>query len=221
MSTIHSRVVQRFAELEAQGRAIRLVGQGGQGSTPHAQPEQFYAWSTSALNAIQGVFGKDSPHCQRFELEMESITNNYVWERKLEAFRGMFLGAKHDVDGGHMFSLQASFSGEIFGDFVATAKAALLEGQHTVAAVLACAALEDALKRFAASNGLPVDGQTMEDVVNALKSKGLVSGAQKTLLAAMPKIRNQAMHAEWSKITPQDVGSVIGYVEQFLLSHFS
>ena len=61
----------------------------------------------------------------------------------------------------------------------------------------------------------------MEDVVNSLKAKGLVSGAQKTLLAAMPKIRNQAMHAEWSKLTPQDVGSVIGYVEQFLLSHFS
>ena len=61
----------------------------------------------------------------------------------------------------------------------------------------------------------------MEEVVNALKTKGLVSGAQKTLLAAMPKIRNQAMHAEWSHLTPQDAGSVIGFVEQFLLSHFS
>src|SRR5206468_378166 len=47
------------------------------------------------------------------------------------------------------------------------------------------------------------------------------SGAQKTLLAGMPKIRNQAMHADWANLTPHDAGSVIGYVEQFLLSHFS
>ena len=220
MSIAQDRVIQRFAELEMQCRAIRLVGRGDE-SSPHAPPEQFYAWATSALHAIQGVFGKESPHYQRFEQEMKSISNNYVWDRKLETFRGVFLGAKSDVDGGHLFALQASFSGEVFGDFVASAKAALNEGQHAVAAVLACAALEDTLKRFARLNGLSVDGQTMEDVVNALKSAGLVSGAQKTLLSAMPKIRNQAMHAEWSKLTPQDVGSVIGYVEQFLLSHFS
>jgi hypothetical protein len=218
MPKVQDQVIRRFAELEAQCRAIRLLDNG---SGPYANAEQFYAWATSALNAIQGVFGKDSPHFTRFEKEMASISNNFVWDRRLDSFRGIFLGAKSDVDGGHVFALQTSFSGEIFGDFVATAKVALAEGHHTVAAVLACAALEDALKRYAQANGLAVEGQTMEEVVNALKAKGLVSGAQKTLLAAMPKIRNQAMHAEWSKLTPHDAGSVIGYVEQFLLSHFS
>lgn len=29
------------------------------------------------------------------------------------------------------------------------------------------------------------------------------------------------MHAEWTKIDPADVSSVIGFVEQFLISHFS
>ena len=55
----------------------------------------------------------------------------------------------------------------------------------------------------------------------AIKSKGLVTGAQKTLLDAMPKIRDYAMHANWQKITPEDVNSVIGFVEQFLVSRFS
>ena len=120
-----------------------------------------------------------------------------------------------------MFNLQRSVSGEIFGDLVAAAKAALSEGNHAVAAVLASAALEDALKRYALAQGLQVEGNTMEEVVNALKSKGLVSGAQKPLLSAMPKIRNQAMHADWSKLQAQEVGSMVGFVEQFLLSHFS
>ena len=74
---------------------------------------------------------------------------------------------------------------------------------------------------FGILTGLLVKDKTMEDVINALKAKGLVSGAQKALLTAMPKIRNHAMHADWEKLTPQDAGSVIGYVEQFLPSHFS
>jgi hypothetical protein len=151
---------------------------------------------------------------------MKVIRNNFVLDHKLESIRGIFLGAKADVDGGHVFDVARSVTGEVFADFVAAARAALAEGHHTVAAVLACAALEDALKRYAMLHGLTVDGQTMGAVVNALKSKGLVSGAQKTSLSAMPKIRNHAMHADWQKLTPEDAGSVIGYVEQFLLAHF-
>jgi hypothetical protein len=28
------------------------------------------------------------------------------------------------------------------------------------------------------------------------------------------------MHAEWAKLTPENVGSVLGFVEQFLLTKF-
>ena len=89
------------------------------------------------------------------------------------------------------------------------------------AAVLACAALEDALKRFATRHSLTVDDKVMQEVVSALKAQGLVGGAQKTLLDTMPKIRDYAMHANWTKIQPEDVNSVIGFVEQFLITKFS
>ena len=100
------------------------------------------------------------------------------------------------------------------------AKNALANDEKDVAAVLACAALEDALKRYATLNGLDVDGKEMQDVINALKAKGLVGGPQKSLLESMPKVRNAAMHPDWQRITAQDVGSVIGFVEQFLLTEF-
>ncbi len=218
MHDVSDVIVKRFTELEAQGRAIRMHHFSG--SETFADHEQFYAWASSALAVIQGTFGNNSPHYASFQREMDAIQNNYVWSRNLNSIRGIFLGAKRDLDGGYLFDFQRSLSGEVFGDFVAAAKAALAEGHHTVATVLACAALEDALKRYAASQGLQVEGQTMEEIVNALKSKGLVSGAQKTLLSAMPKVRNSAMHADWDKLTPQDAGSVIGFVEQFLLMHF-
>lgn len=220
MPKVIESVSARFAELAIQANHIPLESIPGSG-TPRAQAEPFYAWAASAHHAIEGVFGKQSSHCARFEAEMGRITGNFVYREKLEALRGIFLGAKSDVDGGHLFNLQASFSGEILADFVALAKAAQGEGHHTVAGVLACAALEDSLKRYATANGLQVEDKTMEDVVNALKTRGLVSGAQKTLLGTMPKIRNHAMHADWNKLTKDDVGSVIGIVEQFIVNHFS
>lgn len=217
MSQTEAKITTRFGELLDAANRIPLSGD----KPRHANPQVFYTWAASVLSLFHGVFGDKGPHYLRFSAEMTAINNNYISERQLEACRGIFLGAKGDFDGGYLFDVERSVSGELFGDLVALAKAALSEGQHTVAAVLASAALEDALKRFAIANGLAVEGNTMEQVVNALKSQGLVSGPQKALLSAMPKIRNHAMHADWDKLTPQDAGSVVGFVEHFLLSTFS
>lgn len=163
------------------------------------------------------VFGEESPHYRNLSKAYAAYSG---WPSDLAAMRGVFLAAKSDYEGGYLFRVEATLSGEIFGDFVVVAKAALADGQKDVAAVLACAALEDALKRFGRLKGLQVDGKAMQEVVNALKGKGLVSGPQRSILDTMPKIRDAAMHADWGKITPQDVGSVIGFVEQFLLTQF-
>ena len=69
----------------------------------------------------------------------------------LNACRGIFTGAKSDFDGDYLFNIERSVAGELFGDLVALAKASLADGHHTVATVLASAALEDALKRYAAA----------------------------------------------------------------------
>ncbi len=208
---------RRFEELLAQGQQIPV--RGNQVRT--ADPTAFYAWATSVLNLFISIFGSASPHTRHFESEITRIQNNFVSETHLQSCRGVFQGAKADFDGGYLFNVEVAVSGEVFGDFVASAKFALAEGHHTVAAVLASAALEDALKRYCLLNDIAVEGKSMSDLVNALKAKGLVAGAEKGLLGAMPKLRDYAMHAQWERLTPQDAGSIIGYVEQFLLSHFS
>lgn len=209
-------LAQRFQALEQQAAGIRTYNDHG---VKRVDAQPLYQWAASALHLVAAVFGQESPHYVTLEKQFQTVSQ-HPYPRELDAMRGAFLGAKSDFDGGYLFTLERAVSGEIFGDFVALAKAALTEGHHTVAAVLACAALEDALKRFATANGLDVGGKVMQEVVNALKSKGLVSGAQKSLLDAMPKIRDYAMHSEWNKITPQDAGSVVGFVEQFLVTNF-
>ncbi len=211
---IDQKIAGRFSELESQMNGLQLWG----AESAFYEPSCWHQWATSAQHMLHVAFGVDAPHSQNFAAVYAKCNG---LQEEVAALKGIFRAAKADYDGGYVFSLQARVSGEIYGDLVVLAKAALDEGAKDVAAVLACAALEDALKRFALLNGLDVSDKVMEDVVGALKSKGLVGGAQKTLLDAMPKIRNHAMHANWGKITSQDVGSVLGFVEQFLLVNFS
>jgi hypothetical protein len=213
-------IQKRFDELEQAANQVRTTTKGGQHSSPYefVDEESWQRWSTSVLNLLENAFGPQSVHFRNFKEIYDKFSHSS--RRHLDAARGVFRAAKEDYEGGYVFSLQKAVSGEVFGSFVQLAKKSLDEGHKDVAAVLACAALEDALKRYARAEEVGVDEADMKTVVNALKSKGLVSGAQKTLLDTMPKIRDYAMHANWDKIKPEDVSGVIGFVEQFLLEKF-
>lgn len=174
-------------------------------------------WSTNALTLIETVFGTQSTTFQNLDRVCKAYQGGP--DSKDKAF-GIFRAAKEDFEKGFTRQLEKQISGEIFGDFVVLAKTALAEGKKDVAAVLACAALEDALKRYATLNGLDAGGKTMDNVVGMLKSAGLVQGAQKSLLDAMPRVRNCAMHADWAKISEPEVHSVISFVESFLQTKF-
>jgi hypothetical protein len=216
---IEERLGQRFQELYQASQQIQRIQKRlpGGSSFERVENESWAKWSINALNLIQLAFGPASPHFIAFQKICDKW-QGAPWD--LDSARGVFHAAMEDYKGGYFTAISKMISGELFGDFVQLAKRCLAEGNKDAAAVIACAALEDALKRYASSEGIDVQERSMQDVVNALKSKGFVSGAQKTLLDTMPKIRDYAMHADWAKIRPEDVNSVIGFVEQFLVIHF-
>jgi hypothetical protein len=137
---LSDQITKRFLELEAQGNAVAIRRED---RTEYVDTEEFQKWASSALHLVAGVFGETSPH---FKNLSSSYAKYNGWKSDLAAMRGVFLGAKADFMGGYLFHIESSLSGEIFGDFILSAKLALADGQKDVAAVLACAALEDALK---------------------------------------------------------------------------
>lgn len=207
---------KRFNELAVEYNQIQWKPAGPQGV--YAEPGFVQKWGTSAQDLIRAVYGADSPQFKNFEKTYAGGMNTY--QSTVKALYGFFQSAKEDFEGGYVFDIEKQVSGEVVGDFVAMAKRALEEGFKDVAAVLACAALEDALKRYATANGVHVKDKGMEDVIGALKAKRLVEGPFKSILDTMPKLRNAAMHAEWDKVTRESVGSLVGFVEQFLIAKF-
>lgn len=206
---------RRFQELEAKYNFIPFSH--ADSGYVYAKSGTWEGWATNAHHLIRAVFGDSSIHNTQFASSFQQCHGE---RHDIARLFAIFSAAKEDFEGGYLFNVELRISGEVFGDFVVLARKALGEGHKEVAAVLACAALEDALKRYAAVHQLPVEGKAMADVVNTLKGAGLVAGAQKTLLDAMPRIRNMALHGEWAKLSEPDVSSVIGFVEQFLLSKF-
>jgi len=131
----------------------------------------------------------------------------------LESFRG-------ELKSGLVKSIQAEAKGEVLADFVVMAKQAMENDVKDVGAVLACAALEDTLKRHAELNGIDVDDRNMSEVISALKARGLVKGAQGKVLQSFTTVRNNAFHAQWDKIESAEVQSVIAFVENFVSEKF-
>lgn len=208
---------KRFEELATASSSMKIY-KGDSECFNSVDAQEFYKWATSVQNLVKAVFGMDSPH---YNIFLEKLKKFDCYESSYIVLKGVFESAKEDFDNGYLFDVELAISGELFGDFIVMAKKALEENSKDVAAVLACAALEDALKRFALINEVDVVDNNMTEVINALKAKGLVRGTQKALLKIMPKIRNDAMHASWDRISSEDVGSVIGFTERFLLSHFN
>lgn len=215
---VHQTFARRFAELEAIASAFRYKSVSGNIGGSYVEGGEWRRWATSAQNLVLAVYGEESPHYRNF---CKMVADCAGYDHTVKAMVGVFQSARDDFDGGYVFNVDLRVSGENFGDFVVLAKQALASGNKDVAAVLACAALEDSLKRFAVANSIDVTDKTMQDVVNSLKGQGLVAGAQKSLLDMMPRIRNLALRADWGKLSEPDVSSVIGFVEQFLLTHLS
>ena len=95
------------------------------------------------------------------------------------------------------------------------------EGFKDVSAVLACAALEDSLKKLAKLNGLDVQDKEMSEVINALKSKSIIQGTQLKVLQSYTPLRNKSFHAEWDKLELPEIKSLISFNEEFLIKYFS
>jgi len=183
------------------------------------------------MNLMSMLYGSDSfvaisvrnvweKHLIPSDLNVQPDGWDQHYRNILDHFSGILRSIENDLKSGLIGSLQAKYQAEVFGDILSAAKSALETDQKDVAAVLASAAFEDSIKKFVELVGLETDSPGLQKAVNLLKSRGHLSGSQKGLIDSFVKLRNSAMHADWSSVSPEDVRSLIGFTEQFLLTRF-
>ena len=169
------------------------------------------------LHLLEIIYGPQSQKCQTFRKETEKAQSDYA---TIQASKGVLNTIKNELTLGLVGDIERQAQGGVFGDFITLARKSLDESKD-VAAVLVSAALEDTLKRFAQQHGLDVSESEMAQVINALKSKGLLKDPQASIVQGHANLRNKAFHANWERIEKESVNSAIGFAEQFILSNFS
>ncbi len=180
----------------------------------------------STLTIVGQVYGSRSPQAEAVRQLREDVNNSKWTQDAKPGFlvlqcQGILKSVASDIDHGRLGSLRLEHQGQVFADFLNAAKAAQAAGFKDVAAVLACAALEDILKRFAEAQGVDVEDKDMLEVINALKSSGALGAPEVALLRGMVALRNKALHAEWSKVESAGVSGVIAFVEEFLIRRYT
>lgn len=178
------------------------------------------------VTLIENLYGKNDIRISNLsKYKTEEFDKGPFYANTHESFKGSLGGVlqsiKMDIENDLIFNLEKQTIGSVVADFVTLAKTCADEDNKDVAAVLASAALEDSLKRFASLNGLQVDDKEMSEVINALKGKGLLKGPQASVVTSYTKTRNKAFHAEFDKIEMPEVKSLIVFTEEFILKNLS
>lgn len=174
----------------------------------------------ATLSLLMSTYGASNEHFSNFQSQFSDYnynTRSLEYKDILELCIAKLEFVKFQIELGLLVTIENEISAEIVSDFLLLAKKSLEEGKISVASVLCCAALEDALKRIAKSNTIETDEKTMSEVVNALKGSGLISNAQSIMLRGYTQTRNKAFHAKWEEIEKPEISAIIGYTEQLII----
>lgn len=167
-----------------------------------------------AISIASELYGNNSPQLEAIKaLGIKRAGEN-------DALAGMLKNILAEIQAGLVTSLGIEAKGEVLTDLLIMAKQAIKEGTKEIAAVLACAALEDTLKNYAELKGIDVDEKDMSDIISLLKAQGLIKGPKGKLLGSFVSIRNSAFHAKWDKIETPEIQNIIAFVENFTLKEF-
>ncbi|MBL7884083.1 MAG: hypothetical protein JNL69_08435 [Bacteroidia bacterium] len=159
------------------------------------------------LTTLRDDFFANKPH------------SNNVW--KITTYISGFLDTlKSDIEFDFIESIEKKAAGEVYGDLLTLSKKLIDENSKEAAAVLACGALEDSLKKYAQHHGLNVFDSDLSQVINSLKSKSLLKGPQAGVVQSYVALRNKAFHAQFDKIEIPEIKSLIAFIESFLFENF-
>jgi len=178
-----------------------------------------------ALTAAIAVYGPESPHVQDLRAAGPVALNFTKGAITAEAIRGTLENIEAEIEAGVVGTLRGRISGEILADLTSLAREVLADnesdGNTNVAAVLAAAAFEDTIRRMGELLAGVTDRRKLSKVVDALGNAKVLHGSDLRLANNNHlTFRNDALHADWAKISRPTIESVIAFVEGLLAKHF-
>jgi hypothetical protein len=182
-----------------------------------------------AITVLSAVYGTDSHQVSALRDFHKIVTTKkegrlqYNMRELTYAAEGALQNLKGEIEGGVTGSLLKRLTSEVLTDMVQLARAVMDEpadNAKNVAAVLAAASFEDTIRRMGSAFAGVMGKDDLSNVIDALKSNGILVAPQLGIAIGYLNFRNRALHANWDQIDRAAVNSVLGFVEGLLLKHF-
>jgi hypothetical protein len=125
-----------------------------------------------------------------------------------------------DIDAGLLGDLGNQVRAETFDNFLDHGEAYLADARKMEAGVIAGVVFEDTLRRIYRTKIADDDkGKKLEDIINTLASKNVITGQQSKQAKVAAHVRTQATHAQWDEFDIAGVRATIQLTRQFLADH--
>ena len=105
---MNDKFLQRFRELQGQSDSIQF--ESDRYGTVSVPSSIWLSWATSVESLIQAVFGEESPYYINFADARKGCMG---YESGVKSLQGLFLSAKEAFEGGYVFNVELTISGEI------------------------------------------------------------------------------------------------------------
>lgn len=184
-----------------------------------------YERFTGVLTLATLVYGRTSPQVRQLEAVMDDKSRTPVAKLdNVELSIGILRNLRAEIELGLVGDLDSTIAGEVLGDLLGLASEALGhpgDEATKVAAVLVAAAFEDTIRRLGHRFGNVSGRPKLSEVVDSLKEAGTLKGGDLRVANTSLSIRNDALHADWNKISRPSVASLMVFVQGLLSKHFS
>ena len=211
----------RFEELIELGQevlATRRQPSPGHLTSDFVDVQLANRWLTSTLNIVRRVFGEESAHCERLNVQFKPFLK---WPDVNQAF-GVLLAAKDDFEHRTLYTYRQLIEAELFENLLEQAEQLHVAGYFQAAAVVAGSVLEDGLRKLCSLNDVKLtDRPKLQRMNSELARRGVYSKLEHKKITVLADIRNNAAHGNLDEFSPGDVSLMIRDTRDFMVKFLS
>jgi hypothetical protein len=178
---------------------------------------EYDGWITEALNIIEVAVPKPNNAYRR---SIDKLVERGFLIQNVRSIGQILSALLQDIDAGLLGDLGNQIRAETFDDFLDHAEFYQKEGRKQEAGVIAGVVFEDTVRQICRDKcGITDKDQKLEDLINTLKGRGVITGQQSKQAKVGSHVRTKATHAQWDEFDLEGVAATIQITKIFLREH--
>jgi len=166
-----------------------------------------------SANLIENITSRDSFYYREAERIISgSKRQGGIHKNEIQMLIGHLKALLKDLENGLLTNIEYRITAKSYFDFFDHAKAYLKQNKKMEASVIASSVFEDTIRKIGRKFSL--EFSKLDRLIDELKKSEIITATEMKKYKYFAGIRNEAMHANWDKISLDDVEDLIRGTEK-------